>query len=137
MPARLPYLQLGIWDLEFPHSFRFSLLPYICPMRMHEVKTEADKKAFIQVANDIYKCDPNWIQPLDKDINEVFDPEKNKYFKRGECTRWLLMDKSGRYIGRIAAFVNRQYKQEQPTGGIVFFECINDQEAANFMFDHC
>lgn len=104
---------------------------------MHEVKTEADKKAFIQVANDLYKCDPNWIQPLDKDINEVFDPEKNKFFKRGECTRWLLVDKSGRNIGRIAAFVNRQYKQEQPTGGIGFFECINDQEAANFMFDHC
>jgi hypothetical protein len=106
-------------------------------MRMHEVKTEADKKAFLQVANDIYKCDPNWIQPLDKDIDEVFNPDKNKFFKRGECTRWILQDGNGRNIGRIAAFVNRQYKQDQPTGGVGFFECINDLEAATFMFDHC
>jgi len=104
-------------------------------MQMHEVKTNADKKAFIQVAVDIYKNDPNWIRPLDKDIDEVFDPEKNKFFKRGECSRWLLKDDNGHNIGRIAAFVNRQYKQSQPTGGIGFFECINDQVAASFMFD--
>ncbi len=106
-------------------------------MQMHEVTTEADKQAFLQVAIDIYKNDPNWIRPLDKDINEVFDPAKNKFFKRGDCKRWLLKDGNGKNIGRIAAFVNRQYKEEQPTGGIGFFECINDQAAANFMFDHC
>ncbi len=104
---------------------------------MHEVKTEADKKAFLQVAIDIYKNDSSWIRPLDKDIEEVFHPEKNKFFKRGECTRWLLDDGNGKYIGRIAAFVNKQYKQSQPTGGIGFFECINDQDKATYMFDYC
>jgi hypothetical protein len=106
-------------------------------MHMHEVKTDADKKAFLLFSLEIYRNDPHWIRPLDKDIEEVFDPAKNKFFKKGECTRWLLNDDSGRIIGRIAAFVNKQYKQEQPTGGIGFFECINDQQAANFMFDHC
>src|SRR6478752_2653966 len=106
-------------------------------MKMHEVTTAEDKRLFLDIAADIYRDDPNWIRPLDKDIEEVFDPEKNKFFKRGECTRWLLIDGSGKAIGRIAAFVNRQYKMEQPTGGIGFFECINDQEATNFMFDHC
>ncbi len=106
-------------------------------MQLHEVITQADKRAFLQVAIDIYRNDPNWIRPLDKDIEEVFDPAKNKFFKRGECKRWLLKDASGKVIGRIAAFVNRQYKEEQPTGGIGFFECINDQVAANCMFDHC
>ena len=106
-------------------------------MLMHEVKTEADRKQFIQIAVDIYANDPNWIRPLDKDIEEVFDPAKNKFFKRGECTRWILRDKKGDAIGRVATFVNRQYKMEQPTGGIGFFECINDQHAANFMLDFC
>lgn len=106
-------------------------------MRMHEVQTNADKKQFLQVAVDIYKDDPNWIRPLDKDIEEVFNPEKNKFFKRGECKRWILLDDNNKAIGRIAAFVNRQYKQEQPTGGIGFFECINDQDVANFMLDFC
>jgi len=106
-------------------------------MRMHEVKTENDKKLFLQVSINVYKNDPNWIRPLDKDIEEVFDPVKNKFFKRGECTRWILMDDGGNAVGRIAAFVNRQYKQEQPTGGIGFFECDDSMEHARFMFDHC
>jgi hypothetical protein len=106
-------------------------------MQMHEVQTAADKKAFLQLAVDIYRNEPNWIRPLDKDIEEVFDPKKNKFFKRGECTRWLLKDDNGNVIGRIAAFVNRQYKNEQPTGGIGFFECDNNYEHAAFMFDHC
>jgi hypothetical protein len=106
-------------------------------MRMHEVKTDADSKMFLDVAVRIYKDDPKWIRPLDKDINDVFDTEKNKFFKRGNCTRWLLFGDDGAPIGRIAAFVNRQYKQDQPTGGIGFFECIESQAAANYMFDHC
>lgn len=106
-------------------------------MKMYEVKTEEDKRAFLDLAVELYKNDPNWIRPLDKDIEEVFDPEKNKFFKKGECTRWLLKDDNGKVIGRIASFINKQYKQEQPTGGVGFFECINDKAAAHFMLDHC
>jgi len=104
---------------------------------MHEVLTSADRRLFLEFPVEIYRNDPHWIRPLDKDIEEVFDPEKNKFFKQGECSRWLLKNESGKVMGRIAAFTNRKYKNEQPTGGIGFFECINDQEAANFMFDHC
>lgn len=106
-------------------------------MQMHEVKTAADVKLFLELPVTINKGNKNWIRPLDKDIEEVFNPGKNKAFKKGECTRWLLKGDAGNVIGRIAAFVNPQYKNEQPTGGIGFFECINNQQAANFMFDHC
>lgn len=106
-------------------------------MKMHEVRSDADKQAFLQVAVDIYRNDPQWIRPLDKDINAVFDPAQNKFFKKGECTRWLLLNEAGKPVGRVAAFVNKQYKQDQPTGGLGFFECPDDQAAANFMFDHC
>jgi hypothetical protein len=106
-------------------------------MRMHEVTTETDKRDFLQVAINVYQGDPNWIRPLDKDINEVFDEQKNKFFKRGVCKRWILKDDKGKMLGRVAAFVNRQYKQEQPTGGLGFFECDNNQVHAAFIFDHC
>ncbi len=110
---------------------------YIRRMKMHEVKTAADRRDFLQVAVALYRNDPNWIQPLDQDIEAVFDPAKNKFFKKGECTRWILKDEQGQALGRVAAFVNKQYKQEQPTGGIGFFECVDDAEAAQFIFDHC
>lgn len=106
-------------------------------MRMIEVRSESEKQEFLQLAVSLYRNDPNWIQPLDKDINAVFDPAQNKFFKKGVCSRWLLKNGAGKTIGRIAAFVNPQYKNEQPTGGVGFFECINDREAAHFMFDHC
>ena len=107
-------------------------------MRLVAVSNKEDIDQFLRFADQIYKNDPHWIKPLDKDIEGVFDPEKNKLFKRGgQVQRWLLKDKQEQTIGRIAAFVNPKYKEEQPTGGIGYFECIDNQEAANFMFDHC
>jgi hypothetical protein len=93
---------------------------------------------FIKVPLLIYKDDPNFIRPLDKDVKDVFDPKKNKAFRWGECIRWILVNTHGEFIGRIAAFVNKKYKNkgdDQPTGGIGFFECINNQQAADMLFD--
>jgi hypothetical protein len=108
-------------------------------MELRLVSTEQEKKQFREIAATIYKDDPNWIRPLDKDIEAVFDSATNKYFRDGECSRWILLGTNGQVIGRIAAFVSQKYvrDQEQPTGGIGFFECINDRAAAHFMLDHC
>ncbi|QNF34952.1 hypothetical protein HUW51_20325 [Adhaeribacter swui] len=108
-------------------------------MQLVEVTTPALAKQFIQVAVDLYKGDPNFIRPLDKDIEQVFDPKQNKYFRHGECIRWLLLNPQGRAIGRVAAFIDKRTapKFEQPTGGMGFFECINDQSAANLLFKQC
>lgn len=107
-------------------------------MQLFPVNDVDSSKEFLKVPVILYKGDPNFIQPLDKDINDVFDTEKNKTFKFGECSRWILKDKDDQLIGRIAAFVNKRYKNkgdEQKTGGIGFFECINNQEAADMLFD--
>lgn len=107
-------------------------------MHLFPVLDTASAKEFLKVPLIIYKDDPNFIQPLDKDINDVFDPKKNKAFRFGECTRWVLKDEEGNLIGRTAAFVYKKYKNkgdEQKTGGIGFFECINNQEAADMLFD--
>ncbi len=107
-------------------------------MNLKEVTTAALAKEFIQVNITINKGNSNYIRPLDKDINEVFDENKNKAFRHGKCIRWILQDDAGNLIGRIAAFTNSKYKNkgdDVPVGGIGFFDCINDQSAANFLFD--
>ncbi len=108
-------------------------------MQIVEVQSEKDKKDFLLLPIKIYKDDPNWSRPLDKDIEEVFNVEKNKFFRHGKCTRFLLKDDDGKIIGRTAVFINDKTtkKEEQPTGGMGFFECINDQRAANILFDQC
>lgn len=106
-------------------------------MTIREVSSEKDKEDFLLFPLKIYRDDPNWIRPLDKDIKEVFDEKKNKYFRHGRCTRFLLFDHKGETIGRIAAFINDRTskKEKQPTGGVGFFECIDEQAAADMLFN--
>jgi len=107
-------------------------------MQLTEVTTPQLARDFIRVNVELYKNDPNYIRPLDKDINEVFDADKNKAFRFGEAVRWILKDDKGKLIGRIAAFTNKKYKNkgdDVPVGGIGFFDCINDQLAADMLFD--
>ena len=108
-------------------------------MKLNEVASEKDKKDFLLLPLKIYKDDPNWIRPLDKDIEAVFDTTKNKYFRHGQCIRFLLKDDRGETVGRVAAFINEKTsrKENQPTGGIGFFECINDTKASCILFDQC
>jgi len=108
-------------------------------MQLIEVDSAKTKQEFLEVPLPVYRGDPNFIRPLDDDINSVFDPEKNKQFKHGDAIRWILKDDSGKLIGRVAAFVNEDNARtsEYVTGGMGFFECINDQSAANILFDAC
>jgi len=107
-------------------------------MKLKRVENAADAREFLMLPVRLYKEVPQWIRPLDKDIELIFDPQKNKTFRNGICTRWILKDDHNKTIGRIAAFVNHKTankNNEQPTGGIGFFECINDQNAAFTLFD--
>lgn len=79
--------------------------------------------------------DSNYIRPLDQDIEQVFDEKKNKFFRSGECERFLFVNDKGETVGKIAVFISKKYKQSQPTGGIGFFDCINDQKTADFILN--
>jgi len=106
-------------------------------MKIYKVTEKNSKKEFLKAAKIIYKNDPVWVCPMNNQINAVFDPQENTYFNHGTAERWVLKDDSGKLIGRIAGFINYKTSktEKQPTGGIGFFECINDQKAANLLFD--
>jgi hypothetical protein len=109
-------------------------------MKIIEVTTPRHIHEFLMLPVRLYKHEPNWIRPLDKDIENVFDRKKNKTFRHGECARWLLTNDKNETIGRVAAFVDKSIVNkgnDQPTGGMGFFECINDKEAAFKLFDQC
>ena len=101
-------------------------------MTIKEVKDKKDAKAFIKLPYSIYKDDKNWIPHIRQDVEDVFNPDKNKLFKSGSACRWLLIE-NGVVIGRIAAFVNKRNKEH--ISGFGFFECIDNQDAAFKLFD--
>ena len=106
-------------------------------MYVIEVKEKRDRKEFIRFPKELYKNDHDWVCPLDNDIEFAFDPLKNPAFRHGEAARWILKDDDGRSIGRIAAFIDqiRSEANNQPTGGIGYFEVVENRDAAFFLFD--
>lgn len=91
---------------------------------------------FHDLAVRLYKGNRYWVQPLRDDIEGRFDPAKNEMLSDGEYIRWILRDKTGKVAGRIAAFYNREVaKLNDNTGCCGFFESVNDQGAADMLFD--
>ena len=106
-------------------------------MRIAEVITVHDRKEFLEFPKRLYRDDPYWVCPLDSGIEAVFDHEKNHSFRHGMAIRWILKDEENITIGRIGAFIDdvRSIANRQPTGGIGFFEVIENREAAFALFD--
>lgn len=107
-------------------------------MELIEVTDASRARQFLEVNVLMNRNDPHYIRPLDKDINGIFDPALNRALRHSEITRWILKDEEGKLIGRIAAFANKRYRtkgDDGPVGGIGFFDCINDQAAADMLFN--
>ena len=102
-----------------------------------EVTTKSEIKEFLNFPAHLHQKFSAYIRPLDEDIEAVFDPAKNKLLREGHCQRYLFVNDKQETVGKVAVFINPQYQQEQPTGGIGFFDCIDDQDTANFILDFC
>ncbi len=107
-------------------------------MKVIEVTNRCIARQFLNMVDTIYKGDPHYVRTLDSEIEAIFDPAKNNFFQHGEAIRWILIDDHGNITGRVAAFINKRkaFTFQQPTGGMGFFECVNDQSAANILFNH-
>lgn len=105
-------------------------------MEIIAVTTAAHAQSFLDMVQIIYQNDDVYVRPLDIEINNIFNPSTNNFHQHGEAARWILKD-GDRIIGRVAAFINlkKAYTFEQPTGGMGFFECINDASAAKLLMD--
>lgn len=107
-------------------------------MQVTEIRDKKTAREFLKVNVVMNASNPKYIRPLDNEVNNVFSKGKNKAFKNGNATRWILKNNNGDLIGRIAAFVTPKYFNKGdtgPVGGVGFFDCINDQTAAALLFD--
>ncbi|MEM7162286.1 MAG: hypothetical protein AAF487_07570 [Bacteroidota bacterium] len=105
-------------------------------MHISKVSNRATIAEFHGIHVQLAEKNKSWIPHLKQDIEKVFNPKKNKLFTKGSAERWIVQ-KDGTTVGRIAAFINPKTKNsfKQMTGGIGFFDCIEDQEAANLLFN--
>src|SRR5579864_9027339 len=101
-------------------------------MQLIEVKDKRSISDFHKLPFKIYAGDANWVPHVKQEVEAVFDRTNNPYYKHGDAIRWVLYNDKNEPVGRVAAFINEKiaHTAEQPTGGMGFFECINDKNAA-------
>ncbi len=101
-----------------------------------KVSSQADLMSFIKFPWKIYDGHPHWVPPLIMDRKKMFSTEKNPFFKHAEMQLFLAKT-NGQLVGRIAAIKNDLHNQHHndKVGFFGFFECVNDQDVANKLFD--
>ena len=92
--------------------------------------------AFHQLPFRIYEDYSQWAPPFRFEIENIFDPQKNAFFEKGECERYLVKA-DGRVVARFAVMnTPERDKVLEPTmGGIGFIEMENDPQLAQAMID--
>ena len=75
---------------------------------LSEVKTKKEIKQWLDFPAKLYKKDAYYVRPLDNEVESVFDRSKNKLFRHGDATRFILKDEKGNIVGRIAAFYDEK-----------------------------
>ncbi|MFN4245042.1 MAG: N-acetyltransferase [Brevinematia bacterium] len=100
------------------------------------VKVCDDVNEFIRVSFVVQGNDPNWVPPLIMDIKKKLNRKKSSFLKHNEA-EFFVAYKDGKLAGRIAAIKNNTHNQRygKTDGFFGFFECIDDQEVANALFD--
>jgi hypothetical protein len=108
------------------------------PVSIHpiELGKRRQLRKFIKFPWTIYRDDPNWVPPLIFDQLQCFTPGKNPYFSHSKAQLFMAF-RGEEPVGRISAHENTQHIQihKDGAGFFGFFECINDQTAANALFD--
>ncbi len=105
-------------------------------IRIIKVENQKDMMRFIKFQWKIYKGDSYWVPPLIMDRKKLLNKTKNPFYQHADAD-FFLAEKDGELVGRIGAIKNDLHNKyhNDKVGFFGFFECINDQEVANKLFD--
>lgn len=100
------------------------------------VNDKKSKKEFVEFQYALYKDVPQFVPPFKADVYMQLNKEKHPWYEHSESDQWLAK-RDGQVVGRIAALENKRFNDTHKTRQASFylFECINDQEVANALFD--
>ncbi|MEA3015445.1 MAG: hypothetical protein QOI38_167 [Sphingomonadales bacterium] len=79
------------------------------------VTSRADRKAFVELAYELNRGDPNWVPPLRNEVYGLIDPGENPWFGHAEAQLFLAR-RRGRAVGRISAQVDRLVLEHMGAG---------------------
>jgi GNAT superfamily N-acetyltransferase len=109
-------------------------------IEIRQVRNKKEKREFITFAWQIYRKDPElnkyWVPPVIDDYMKTLDTEVFPLYDHAELAMFTAW-KDGVMAGTVAAVENRRHNEvhHDRVGFWGFFECLNDQDVANALFD--
>src|SRR2546423_4283441 len=100
-------------------------------LTIRPVVSKKDKKAFVDLAWEVYKDDPAWVPPLKDEVHGLIAPGKNPWFEHARAQLWLA-ERGGKVVGRISAQVDDLVLEHMGagTGQWGMFEMLDGEAAA-------
>ncbi len=119
-----------------PAGSCFSFFLNVAAIEVTAVANRADRDAFIEFPWRIYRNDQAWVPPLILERREFLDRRKHPFYQHGDATLFLAR-RGGEIVGRIMASDDPNYNAEHSSnvGCFGLFECIDDLEVAQALFD--
>ena len=98
---------------------------------IEQVRTDRDVDDFHNLLFQIYEDYPQWAPAFRFEIENIFDPDHNPFFEKGECERYLVK-KGQQVVGRFAVMntPDRDKVLDPTMGGLGFIEMENDVDIA-------
>ncbi|MEE9905735.1 MAG: GNAT family N-acetyltransferase [Chlorobium sp.] len=109
-------------------------------IEIRQVRTKKERRQFITFAWQVYRSDPelkkHWVPPVISDYMKTLDMDVYPLYDHADLAMFTAW-KDGKLSGTIAAVENRRHNEihEDRVGFWGFFECYNDQEVADALFD--
>ena len=106
-------------------------------IRRIDLGASGDVKKFILFPFSLYKNSKQWVPPLISGEEHKLNPKKHPYYMHSTADFYLLEDQRGSAIGRIGLLHNTRFNQyrRENSGLFGFFDVIEDQRAANILFE--
>ncbi|MBC8873474.1 MAG: N-acetyltransferase [Planctomycetes bacterium] len=100
------------------------------------VQTRKEKSQLFKFPWKLYRDDPNWIPPLRTAQLELLNYKPHPFYGHAEIQTFLAL-RDGQPCGRVAGIINHIHNEhhKEQRGFFGFFECVDNQEVANGLFD--
>src|SRR5438094_7825499 len=109
--------------------------PRAADVMISEVKTAAERDAFVRFQPEHYAADPLYVPQILAERRDFIDPSRNPYFSHARAA-FFLAHRQGKPVGRIAAVNDMRHNQfhDVAWGFFGLFECQNDPSVASALF---
>ncbi len=101
-----------------------------------DTQNKAHVNRFIQIPFQFYTGTPQWVPPILSDVRNMLDRDKHPFFEHS-TGEFFIATRDNQDVGRLAVFENKRYNQyhESKIAQFYFFECEDNQETANALFE--